>query len=47
MKLPRKSRNWCELRRMAEEFTAEIETLQDSIKEEMNAQGAGDATGDD
>lgn len=36
-----------ELRRMAEELAAEIETLQDSIKEEMNAQGAETLSGDD
>lgn len=36
-----------ELRRMAEELAAEIETLQDSIKEEMDAQGAEMLSGDD
>lgn len=36
-----------ELRRMAAELAAEIETIQDSIKEQMQAQGVDTVTGTD
>lgn len=36
-----------ELRRMAEEIAAEIETLQDAIKSEMSARGVDEIAGDD
>jgi predicted phage-related endonuclease len=36
-----------ELRRMAEELNAEIETIQDAIKAEMTAQGVDTLTGSD
>lgn len=36
-----------ELRRMADELTAEIESLQDSIKEHMTAAGVDTITGTD
>lgn len=36
-----------ELRRMAEEITAEIETITDTIKREMAAQGVDMIAGDD
>lgn len=36
-----------ELRRLAEEIAAEIETLQDAIKSEMNARGVDQISGDD
>ena len=36
-----------ELRRMAEEIAADIETITDAIKQEMTAQGVDTLTGDD
>ena len=36
-----------ELRRMAEELQAEIDTIQDSIKAELTAQGVDELTGAD
>ena len=36
-----------ELRRMAEEIAAEIETLQDVLKQEMTARGVDELSGDD
>ena len=36
-----------ELRRMAEEIAAEIETITDTIKREMTAQGVDMIAGDD
>ena len=42
-----KIKNLRELRRMAEELAAEIETAQDEIKAEMIAQNTDTLTGDD
>lgn len=47
MELTSKVKELRELRRMADELTAEMEALQDQIKAHMTAQGMGELSGAD